>query len=85
MLQSPRWYLSMGETVKPIVHSQHLVPMDQPNPDSRPHGCVHPGGWSPDVHHSQVIPTLQGGEEEMALRKKQEKMGMFPKLPGLLK
>lgn len=75
----------MGETVKPIVHSQHLVPMNQPNPDGRPHGCVHPGGWSSNVHHSQVIPALQWGGAGDGIEKETKKTGILPKLSGLLK
>lgn len=51
-------YLSLSQTVKAVVDSQHGVTLDNAHPDCSTDGSIHPSTGSTDVHDGHVDVAL---------------------------
>ena len=51
-------YQSLSQAVKAILHSQHPVALQDPNPDSCTYCSIHSGTRSSHIHYGYVDVTL---------------------------
>ncbi len=51
-------YLFLSQTFKAIMNSQHVVPLDDADPDSWAHSCVHASAGGTHIQNSHINVTL---------------------------
>lgn len=57
----------MGQAIKAVMHCQHVVALEDPDPDSWTNCRVHPSAWSSNIQYSYVDVALGGKSSQRQL------------------
>ena len=53
-------YISVSETLKPVMNGQHIVSLNDSNPHCRTHGSIHTSTGGTDVNYGHINVALEG-------------------------